>query len=219
VKQLVDSLCDDARVSKRVDSIRGQWQHENITSLKLLQTRAFDLLAGKSSNIERSEVQGIAGYEAIAKYRTYPSYLINGTSSPPALTTQYLAGKRIGLREYAGSRSGRIVPLQALIKSGINFDLIEIKYYQSHGALRDALSSGEVDLIGTYWDDEDSKKFNPLGRLLLEEDTSPTTWYLVPSDTDTMCAVVDALKRLAKSSKPDYFRDIDFLVDCKGPPS
>lgn len=213
-KFLADSLCADARISKRAGKVKAQWRHQNITDLDILQRGQYDLLVAHKSHIERPEVRGISGYELVASYEPYMSYFITAQGDKPELTTRYFAGKRLGLIDSPLSKSGYLFPMQALRNAGVDVHLIDINnIYKSHPELKTALISGEVDIIGSYWSEENINKHGDLPVVQLKE-AQPTRWYILPANNDTVCAVTEALKNLASSAKTRYFKKLSIEPVC-----
>lgn len=213
-KLLADAFCADARVSRRVGRVKAQWRHKNITDLQVLQSQKYNLLVAHGSHIEREEVQGISGYQLIASYAPYTSYFIAAKGDKPELTTRYFAGKRLGLLDNPLSKSGHIIPLQALRKAGINIRLIDAKMqYKAHVSLKEALQANEVDIIGSYWGVDDIKRYgeHPIIEL---KDIDPSKWYLLPTDKNTVCAISEALSKLSASSDKAYFRNLTIEPLC-----
>ena len=212
-KQLSDLLCEDPRVSKRVGQVEAQWRHQNITDLEILQNNKYDLLIAHSSYIERAEVQDITGYKILASYEPYMSYLIALKGEKIALSSKYFTGKRIGLRDNPLSQSGHILPLQALREAGIEKELFEIKYFKEHSQLREALIAGEVDIIGSYWTENENKRYGDLQRFELKS-AKPSNWYYLPAHKDVICAVSDALSKLKEGSENSYYRSLSIQPIC-----
>jgi len=213
VSLLMKFLCSDSRIAQKYSVIKGQWQHHKAKNLSAL-SKPYDLVVSKPSFINMEDVKAVANYHPIASYKSYPSYFINNTGEEIKITNRYFYEKKVGLLVHPRSFSGRIEPMNSLRNAGINLNLMEFSYYNSHQELRSALLNNKVDVIGSYWSKEDESILNSKGRLLLNKSVDPSTWYLTSVDEDTECAVVETIKKLG-SSESGYFSNLFYHVQCK----
>ncbi len=214
VVTLTKTLCDDLRMKQRFSSIKGQWQHNNIHKLSMLPD-PYNLLIAKPVYINTQDVLASARYYPLASYQPYTSYFINNSGEPIELTDKYFHEKKVGLLINHKSISSFIIPMNALKQAGIDVTVINFLYYKTHQDLRIALSKGEVDLIGSYWSIEYDSKVNPKGRLLLKDKIEPSTWYLVDTDDEIKCAVMEAIRIQLKDENDPYFKNLTYHAQCK----
>jgi len=210
------ALYEAPEIQQKFGVVRIQWRREEMEGLQQLNTHPYDLLVIKQSWMQKTSLDVIARYTEIASYQTYSGYLI-AMNEPPQLTATYLEGKRLGLLDNPTSMSGHLVPRSALHEAGIEEQILMIRYYKAHSELRTALLNKEVDLIGSYWNEDDKKLFNIANRLEIKSDIGGSKWYLSPKliDTPAHCAIVRILKKRADESKNAYFKKIQITRDCK----
>jgi len=213
VSQLMKILCSDSRLAQKYSIIKGQWRHHNAKNLSIL-AKPYDLVVSKPSYINMEDVKAVVNYHPVASYKSYPSYFINSTGEKIKLTNRYFYEKKVGLLKNPRSYSGRVEPMNSLRRAGINLNLIQFSYYNSHQELRGALLNNKVDVIGSFWSKEDKSLLNSKGKLLLNRSVDPSTWYLTSVDGDTECAVVEAINKVS-SSQSGYFSNLFYHVQCK----
>ena len=209
------ALYEAPEIQQKFGAVRIQWRREEMEGLQQLNTHPYDLLVIKQSWMQKTSLDVIARYTEIASYQTYSGYLI-AVNETPRLTTNYLEGKRLGLLDNPTSMSGHLVPRRALHEAGIDEQILSIRYYKTHAELRTALLKGELDLIGSYWGNDDEKRFNIANRLEVMNEISGSKWYLSPKliDTPAHCAIVRILKKRADESKNAYFKKIQITRNC-----
>ena len=214
VVRLTKTLCDDVRMKQQFSRIKGQWQHNNIHKLSMI-PNPYNLLIAKPTYINAQDVLASVNYSPLASYQTYPSYFINNSGEPIELTDRYFHNKKVGLLINHKSFSGFIIPKNALKQAGIDENLINFMYYKTHQDLRTALSKGEVDLIGSYWSVDYDSKFNPKASLLLKDGIEPSTWYLIDTNEEIKCAIIEAINLQLKEEDDPYFKNLTYHTQCK----
>ena len=214
-RELSDLLCNNSQIRQRFGSVVVQWKHKNIEDEFLLHNRFYDLLVSPPSEIEQTPVGRLAGYEKIASYTSYDGYFVARKGLPkPVLDVNYWNKKKVGLIRDPGSRSGHITPLGMLRKSGIGDEVYKVTWFESHFDLRMALKDGDVDLIGSYWGEDDIEDYGDLPRMQISKQT-PSSWYLLENEKIVKCAVWHSLKEVASNSSIKYFSDLKPEVECE----
>ncbi|WP_018983806.1 PhnD/SsuA/transferrin family substrate-binding protein [Salinimonas chungwhensis] len=212
---LRNSLCSNPVVARQFGTVRLIVGHNDYDTFRYINHGVADLALVKSNVIEAFRANLIYDYEVIAAHDNYSAYFI-ALREKPQLTKEYLIGKRIGILDYPSSRSGYIIPKTTLQSLGLNDENVSLSHYSSHGELRKALLSGEVDLIGSYWAEEDEQSLSRSYITALDKDVSGMRWYLKMQtrNTDLRCALQSAITDTAKASSNSYYQNIDLIDRC-----
>lgn len=216
-KQMMNSLCTNKLVSKQFGEIVAYWQTEERDILQLIGKGVIDLMLIKDNFIQAFGTDTTYGYDIVASYADYDANLMS-VREKPILTKEYLLGKRIGLIDYPTSRSGYIAPMRLLKDLDLSLQQVDIIYAKSHQELRRMLVSGKVDLISTYWQEEDEAKFSKNYITPVKDKISGSKWYLkmLERNTDLRCEVQSILSVLAeKTEHPRYYHNITIVNPCQ----
>ncbi len=214
---LSDALCENKIIQKLYKTVSFHWQRGELNNLSVLQNRTYQLLIDKPGKIEMPLVSDVAPYEAIARYKQYKAFLI-GHSEMPVLSLEYLSQKKIALLDKFTSQSGHIIPKKVFREAHIDEKLLNIVYKKSHSQLRDALESGEVDIIASYWNDKfDDQHLNKDYVLELQSDITPTQWYLDKEllNSPVHCVLLNEIKAISQKSNNQYFNKLVVLKECQ----
>lgn len=217
-KQILQKLCQSSLVGKQFGKVVAYWQTEERDVLQLIGKGVVDLLLIKENYIQAFGSDTTYGYEMIASYADYEAYMMSAREKP-TLTKEYLLGKRIGILDYPTSRSGYIAPMRLLKKLDLSAQQVKLVYAKSHLELRNLLKNGRVDLISSYWQQEDEKHFSRNYIAPLQEQISGSKWYLkmLERNTDLRCEVQNILAtQAAKTEHPKYYNNINIIKPCKG---
>lgn len=220
-KKLMSSLCNNSIVSKQFGDIVAYWQTEERDILQLIGKGVVDLMLVKDNFIQAFGTDTTYGYDMVAAYADYDANLMS-IRERPLITKEYLLGKRIGLIDYPTSRSGYIAPMRMLKNLDLSSQQVDITYAKSHRELRHLLVAGKVDLISSYWQEEDEKLLSRNYITPLTERISGSKWYLkmLEQNTDLRCAVQTVLTDLAaETESPRYYHNIKLINPCEGPAS
>jgi hypothetical protein len=108
------------------------------------------------------------------------------------------------------------VPKTVLHHLGLTDSNVDIIYYSSHKELRRALLAGEVDIISTYWAEEDGETFSKNYIAPLLESVSGMQWYLKmqTQNTDLFCAVQAVVYEIATTHPRPYYKNITLEEGC-----
>lgn len=216
-KRILQQLCDSATVGKQFGKVTAYWQTEERDILHLIGKGVVDLILIKENFINAFGSDTTYGYEMIASYADYQAFLMS-TREKPLLTKEYLLGKRIGILDYPTSRSGYIAPIRLFKELDLSTQQIQLVYAKSHKELRQLLISGNVDIISTYWQEEDEKYFSKNYITSLEDEISGSKWYLKMLERNTLlkCEVQRILEEQAESEKySKYYKNIKIIRPCE----
>jgi len=210
-----ERLCSDSTIKRQYSGIKvvvGQSDHD---TFRYINHGVVDLALVKSNIVDAFGADKIYGLTKLAAHPDYPAFFI-ALREKPTLSKEYLLGKRIGLLDYPSSRSGHIVPKTVLHHLGLNSSNIDIIYYSSHKELRRALLAGEVDIISTYWAEEDGETFSKNYISPLLESVSGMQWYLKmqTQNTDLFCAVQSVVYEIATTHPRPYYKNITLEEGC-----
>lgn len=214
-RDLVNVLCNNAQIRQGFGAVIAQWKHKNIEDTSLLHDKFYDLVVLPSYEVELSSIGRVAGYEKIASYASYDGYFVARAGlTKPVLDINYWNKKKLGLLRNPRSRSGHVAPLVMLREHGVGNEIFSIERFESHLGLREALQQGHVDIIGSYWGNEDIEKYGDLPRTKTYQQT-PSSWYLLENDRVIQCAVWYSLKDVSLNSSSKYFSELKSDIDCE----
>ncbi|MCY7294469.1 hypothetical protein [Alteromonas sp. a30] len=216
-KRILQQLCDSAIVGKQFGKVTAYWQTEERDILQLIGKGVVDLILIKENFINAFGSDTTYGYEMIASYADYQAFLMSAREKP-ILTKEYLLGKRIGILDYPTSRSGYIAPIRLLKDLDLSTQQVKLVYAKSHSELRQLLQSGHVDIISTYWQEEDEKHFSRNYITPLEEQISGSKWYLkmLERNTNLKCEVQKILTQQAENEQfSKYYKNISIIKPCE----
>lgn len=210
--------CHDVVINRQFGSVKSFWHVNDGHTLNIIGQGIADLAIIKENMFSVLSAEKTHGYQKIASYPKYQSFFIARTEKPK-LEKSFFIDKTIGLINYPTSRSGHIVPKQVLNELGLSLNRLDIVYAASHSELRELLSSGKVDLIASFWQEEDASLFSENYRLPISNPVSGLAWYLkLPNDNkDLICATQNMLKELSKRQSNQYYRNLELvnLVSCE----
>lgn len=214
---LLRLLCDDKVINKQFGRVEVRWSDLEQDILQNIGKGLADLALVKQNLMLAFATERTHGYQEIALYRDYAAYLISSREKPE-ISKNYLLGKRIGLLDYPSSRSGHLIPKRMMKELGLNEENTQIVYASTHSELRNLLAAGQVDLISSYWDENDAEQFSENYRSKIEAEVSGTRWYLKMDhqNTDLRCAVQSNLLKLATTSRSNYFNELTIPEPCTG---
>ena len=215
-KALVATLCASSLVSKQFGSVIGYWQTEERDILPLIGEGILDLMLMKDNFINAFGTDTTYDYDIVASYADYAANLIS-IREKPLITKEYLLGKRLGLLDYPTSRSGYIAPMRMLKNLDLSPQQVQLSYVKSHEELRTLLISGKVDLIASYWREEDATLLSKNYVTPLNQRISGSKWYLkmLEQNTELRCEVQAVLRHLAANTESSrYLQDIQLVNPC-----
>ena len=211
-KQLMQMFCDDPEIKRQFASVKAYWGIDDSTTMMLVGKGIADITKVKQNVMGALAATRTHGYEAIASYPDYTAYLI-AMNEKPELTKQYLLDKTIGLLNYPTSRSGHIAPKQLFSDLGLSFEKMQIVYASSHDELRDLLSTGKVDIISSYWQQEDHNRFSKDYAAQIKRGLAGNTWYLKmhKNNTRLYCAAQKILAEYSVKQPLHYYSKLKLL--------
>jgi phosphonate transport system substrate-binding protein len=207
--KLLSALCENEVIERQFGKVEVHWSHNEQSIIQYVGKGIANLALVKENMMLAFSAQATHGYQIVAKYQDYSTYLIS-LKEKPQLTKQYLWGKKLGLLDYPSSRSGHIVPKGMLHELGILDENMDIIYVNSHEDLRDMLASGKVDIISSFWKTQDEKRFSANYITPIQTRVSGSKWYLkmATENTDLLCDIQKSLLALATQTQSDYYSQL-----------
>ncbi len=215
-QSLAELLCGDSVVQRQYHQVQIYWGGGDVSDITFIGKGIGDLVNTKDNIVQAFDAENTHGYKRLASYGQYQAYFI-GRDEKPELSREYLLGQRIGLLDYPSSRSGHIIPMHLFRELGLREDQINIVYSNSHAGLRELLANNQVDIIASYWSEEDSERFSEnYIQAIGENDVRGSSWYLKMNgrNTDLYCALQGALGSLAQQQQSTYFGELSFVEGC-----
>lgn len=207
--QLMKLYCQDNVIAKQFAKVTAYWGGGDASSMLYVGKGIASLVLAKEHIMDALHATETHAYQKIAGYSSYKAYLI-GTNEKPLLSKEYLLDKKIALLEYPTSRSGHIIPKRTFANLGLSLDKLDIVYTNSHQVSRDLLARGEVDLIASFWSDEDEVNFSEDYKQELQSDVSGSSWYLKMDRNNTvlLCKSMELLSTLAENDQSTYYSNL-----------
>lgn len=214
-KSLTNSLCEDAVVAKQYGEVVGFWGYRTADSIEFVGKGIADLILAKNNIMSAFKAESTYNYQPIVGFPSYTAFFISAKEKP-RVEKQYFLGKRIGLLDYPTSRSGHILPKQTFKELDIDLENLKITYASSHSELRELLANGQVDIIASFWKDDDQQHFSKNYITPISNNIVGTRWYLKMQheNTDLLCAIQTRLLALSKSQTSLYFNEVKPYWRC-----
>lgn len=205
-QQLLTNLCTNPVINRQYGKVEVHWSHNEQEISQYVGKGIANLALVKENVMQAFATQVTHGYKIIAQYKDYSAYFFS-LKEKPLLTKEYLWGKRLGLLDYPSSRSGHIVPKRLLTELGIGDNNMQITYVKSHEALREYLAAGKVDIISSFWQEQDKERFSANYITPIETQVSGSKWYLKmeTNNTDLLCALQQSLFELSNEIHSQYY--------------
>ncbi|WP_239024123.1 PhnD/SsuA/transferrin family substrate-binding protein [Paraglaciecola marina] len=212
---LLDALCSDPVIDRQFGVVEVRWSNRDEDIIQYIGKGLAHLALVKENLMNAFATDQTYGYKVIGAYQNYSAYLIS-VKEKPIINKQYLWGKKLGLLDYPSSRSGHIIPKGMLKSLDLSEQDVKITYANDHNELRKLLASGKVDIISSYWQEEDSKKFSQNYITRIQENVSGAKWYLKmdTQNTDLVCEMQKILLMLSPNMGSEYFNHMSLPDEC-----
>ena len=210
-----EKLCSDQTIKRQFGEVKIIIGQSDYDTFRYINHGVVDLALVKSNVVDAFGADQIYGLTKIASHPNYSAFFI-ALRERPELSKEYLLGKRIGLLDYPSSRSGHIVPKTVMQDLGLSDNNVDIVYFSSHQELRRALLAGDVDIISSYWAEEDKERFSRNYATPLLESVSGMQWFLKmqTQNTDLFCAMQSVVHDIAMSHPRPYYKTITLEEGC-----
>ena len=214
-KLLLEMLCDNKVINRQFGKVEIRWSHREQDIIQHVGKGIANLALVKENLMTAFATERTHGYEVVGYYQDYSAFLIS-LSEKPKVDKQYMWGKKLGLLDYPSSRSGHIIPKRILKDLGLSDQNLQIIYANSHDELRKLLSSGQVDVISSYWQEEDKLNFSENYITPIQDHVSGSKWYLkmATQNTDLACGIQSTLLSLSLKRESDYYRRLIISDQC-----
>ena len=210
-----ERLCNDKTIKRQYGEVKVTIGQSDYDTFRYINHGVVDLALVKSNVVDAFGADQIYGLTKVASHPDYSAFFI-ALRERPLLSKEYLLGKKIGLLDYPSSRSGHIVPKTVLQNLGLSDSNVDIVYFSSHQELRRALLAGDIDIISSYWAEEDKDNFSRNYATPLQESVSGMQWYLKmqTQNTDLFCAIQSVIHEVAMSHPRPYYKTITLEEGC-----
>ena len=210
-----ERLCNDKTIKRQYGEVKVTIGQSDYDTFRYINHGVVDLALVKSNVVDAFGADQIYGLTKVASHPDYSAFFI-ALRERPLLSKEYLLGKKIGLLDYPSSRSGHIVPKTVLQNLGLSDSNLDIVYFSSHQELRRALLAGDIDIISSYWAEEDKDNFSRNYATPLQESVSGMQWYLKmqTQNTDLFCAIQSVIHEIAMSHPRPYYKTITLEEGC-----
>lgn len=210
-----ERLCNDKTIKRQYGEVKVTIGQSDYDTFRYINHGVVDLALVKSNVVDAFGADQIYGLTKVASHPDYSAFFI-ALRERPLLSKEYLLGKKIGLLDYPSSRSGHIVPKTVLQNLGLSDSNLDIVYFSSHQELRRALLAGDIDIISSYWAEEDKDNFSRNYATPLQESVSGMQWYLKmqTQNTDLFCAIQSVIHEVAMSHPRSYYKTITLEEGC-----
>jgi phosphonate transport system substrate-binding protein len=214
---VLDMLCFNTVVNRQFGKVEVRWSQRDQDIIQYIGKGIAHLALVKENMMNAFATQQTHGYQVLGVYQNYSAYLIS-LKEKPLIDKQYLWGKKLGLLDHPSSRSGHIIPKKMLKDLGLLSDQgIQITYANTHKELRSLLASGKVDVISSFWQEEDKLIFSKNYITRLQDNVSGSKWYLKMDthNTDLACSIQGMLLQLSAQMDSEYYHQITISEQCQ----
>jgi ABC-type phosphate/phosphonate transport system substrate-binding protein len=214
---VLDMLCFNTVVNRQFGKVEVRWSQRDQDIIQYIGKGIAHLALVKENMMNAFATQQTHGYQVLGVYQNYSAYLIS-LKEKPLNDKQYLWGKTLGLLDHPSSRSGHIIPKKMLKDLGLLSDQgIQITYANTHKELRSLLASGKVDVISSFWQEEDKLIFSKNYITRLQDNVSGSKWYLKMDthNTDLACSIQGMLLQLSAQMDSEYYHQITISEQCQ----
>ncbi|AIY67203.1 hypothetical protein [Pseudoalteromonas piratica] len=213
--QLIPYFCNNPVITKQFGQVMLNWGYDMSDALEFIGRGNADLIMTKENLMLAFKSEHTFNYKTLLSYPDYTAFFIS-LNEKPRLEKEYFIDKRIGLLDYPSSRSGYILPRTLFKQLSINVENLNIIQASSHSALRDLLAEGKVDLIASYWKQDDMNRFLENYITPISNNVSGSRWYfkMETQNTELACAINGIIHRHAKAQTSPYFKDVESYVEC-----
>lgn len=218
-ENLISQFCSNDTVSKQYGAVKIFFGANLAEQIEFIAKGIADVILAKDVLVAAFEVEQTQNYKPLVSFKQYSAYFIS-LREKPQLTKHYLIDKRIGLLDYPTSRSGHILPMQQLKQLDLDVENMNITYASTHSELRKLLMSGAVDIISSYWQDEDKANFSEQYITPIAQNIDGTKWYfkMTENNIELACALQKQLVRDAVENRAGYFSEPATYWQCDSLP-
>lgn len=213
---VADYLCNSADIAKQYGNVHLVIGQSDYDTFRYINYGIADLALVKENAANAFNATQSHNLQPISSYSDYEAYFI-ALREKPQLTKEYFLDKKIGLLDYPTSRSGHIAPKSTFKELDINEAALDIHYYNSHHELREKLIQGEVDIIASYWNNNDAETLSSSYITRIELTFSGVKWYLknAAKNQDLNCVAQQAIKLAGQLHHSNYYAAPEWLVPCE----
>ena len=207
-------ICEWPQIKRRYGQVIYYWALDDIDFTVLLRSGDVALAYGRPHQFDDKIVAKTIGYTRIVSFPSYTWAFIE-TQKLNLNEAKSFAELQIGLLKGEKSRSGYLEPLTRLRQLGLRLKDLRVKYFASHNDLRTALMNGEVDVIGSYWNDELQQRF-PQAIAHFGGGVSGTAWYAQTNflSTNVACEFQELILAMGRTSDAKYWRSGKGELKC-----
>ncbi|MBO1254548.1 hypothetical protein J3L16_02470 [Alteromonas sp. 5E99-2] len=209
-------FCQSKSIAKQYGNISLIIGQSDYDTFKYINYGIADLALMKDHIANAFNASAAFGLQQIGSYSDYQAFFI-AKQEKPELVKEYFLDKKIGLLDYPSSRSGHIAPKSAFQSLNLNENALSLYYYNSHSELREKLISGEVDVIASYWSENDSNQLSKSYITEIKQTYSGVRWYLKNADKnpDLLCAIQNAVEKAGKAIPSSYYISPQWVTPCQ----
>lgn len=144
--ELADTLCRSETVATDYSAVEVTWQPRGLLETEELSAQKYALIWNRQRVLDGllSEVDNY--YSVLFSTPTYSVYWLS-QDDKPALTTQYFAGKQVGLINDTQSQSSYQLPMSQLHTAGITLGKDQLHFFDDRRTLYQAFLHRQVDVI------------------------------------------------------------------------
>ena len=209
-------LCESAIVKKQYGNVALIIGQSDYDTFRYINYGIADLALVKENAANAFNATAAHNLQPIATYPDYEAFFI-ATKEKPALTKEYFLDKKIGLLDYPTSRSGHIAAKSTFQALDINENALSISYFNSHSELRRKLLNGDVDVISSYWSEDDEIKLLSSYKTKIEQTFSGLRWYLKQAHKNPglHCEIQKAIVKAGALHRSNYYKSTEWSMVCQ----
>jgi len=194
-RDIAESLCASPIIARYYRSVQISWKPRTQLTAEALLNEQYDLIWSRENTLRGLVPEFTSYYDTLLRIRHYQVYWFS-RGEKPALTAEYLKGRRLGLLNDRLSHTHYLLPLESLKRAGVSIADQQLVYFDDAMSLFAAFQSGEIDLIsGGLWLEQDLDM--PLQRTLISDNAIAAGLFIRKQRAQEVdCEIIRAMQAL-----------------------
>lgn len=194
---IAESLCTSPLIARHYRSVQISWKPRTQLTAEQLLNEQYDLIWSRANTLRGLVPEFANYYDTLLRIGHYQVYWFS-RGEKPALTAEYLKGRRLGLLNDRLSHTHYLLPLESLKQAGVSIADQQLVYFDDAMSLVSAFQRGDIDLIsGGLWLEQDLDM--PLQRTLISDNAVAAGMFIRKQRAEEVdCEIIRALRALER---------------------
>ncbi|ANQ14074.1 hypothetical protein M272_08550 [Vibrio natriegens NBRC 15636 = ATCC 14048 = DSM 759] len=185
-RPILTNLCQEPKLMEDFGDIEYRWINVNDLSPQDIYQQKVDLMWSRDYFLAGLTPDYKHYYREIVSMPSYDIFWFSHEALPVDDIDSFFTTHRVGLLSNNFSRSAYQAPLEWLKSRQINIESVEIKYYPTRQAFRQALLEKEVDIVADSNHSPLLDQIPLLSQTLIVSNQSAGGWYLRSDLVETL---------------------------------